>query len=67
VIRLARPTPCRLRRASHREAIEVGDDAAIDGFVEREESGLMRQELRTVIVSFPCCANSGQYVATLSS
>jgi hypothetical protein len=29
----------------HREAIEVRHDAAIDRFVEREESRLMRQEL----------------------
>ena len=38
--------PCRLLTGQdHREAIEVGHDAAIDGFVEREESRLMRQEL----------------------
>ena len=38
--------PCRfLTGQHHREAIEVGHDAAIDGFVEREQSRLMRQEL----------------------
>ena len=47
VIGLARAgLPCRLLTGQdHRETIEVGDDAAIDRFVEREESGLMRQEL----------------------
>ena len=28
-----------------RQPIEVGDDAAIDGFVEREQSGLVREQL----------------------
>ena len=38
--------PCRLLTGQHhREAIEVGHHAAINGFVEREESRLMRQEL----------------------
>ena len=47
VVGLARAgLPRRLLTGQHhREAIEVGHHAAIDRFVEREESRLMRQEL----------------------
>lgn len=34
-----------LTRQHDRQAIEVGDDAAIDGLVEREEPRLVCQEL----------------------
>ena len=47
MVRLARAgLPRRLLTGEHhREAIEVGHDAAINGFIEREESSLMCQEL----------------------
>ena len=53
--------PCGLLAGEDdREAIEVGDHAAIDGLVEREQPRLVGEELADGDVSLPCCANSGQ-------
>ena len=49
------------------KGVKVGDQAAIDRHMEGMQSGLMRQECRTVILPLPCLANSGQYVHTRSS
>ena len=38
--------PCRLVTSHHRrEPVQVGDDAAINGFVESEQTSLVREEL----------------------
>ena len=70
VIGLTRPgSHAGLLSGEHdREAIQVGNHAAIDGFLDGEQSRLVGEQLADGdAVSFPCCANSGQYLATRSS
>jgi hypothetical protein len=58
VIGLARSGwPCRSLTGEHdRQAIEVRDDGTIDGLVDREQAGLMREELadRDLILALLC-------------
>ena len=49
-----------LTRQHHGQAIEIGDDTPIDRLVDREQPGLVGQELTDGDRSLPCCANSGQ-------
>ena len=69
VIRLPRARLPRRLLASEddRQPIEVGDHAPVDRLVEREQAGLVSQQLADGDCLFPCWANSGQYVQTRSS
>ncbi len=49
------------------QPIEVGDNVAIDRLVEREQPGLVGEQLAHRDALLAACANSGQYVQTRSS
>ena len=62
VVGLARPRlPRRLLTGKDdREPIQVGDNAGIDGSLNAKSPAWWASSWRTVILSLPCCANSGQ-------